>query len=64
MLGYVYTIPIKMSGYIPKGRVPELSPALIEKVLSFRHVEFIEETIGQPYKILVCNKSYIAFQVS
>ena len=52
-----------MSGDFTEGRVPELSPALIERGLSlFGHMGFIGETIGQQYKISLCNKSHIAFQ--
>ena len=58
-------IPVKISGEFSEGRVPELSPALIERGLSlFRHVGFTGEIIGQPYGISVCNKSHLAVQVN
>ena len=54
-----------MSGDFLEGKVPELSPALIDRGLSmFEHAGFTGETIGQPYGILVCNKSHLKIRIS
>ena len=58
-------ISVKMSENFSKGRVPELSPALIERGLShFGYMGFTGETIGQPYIISVGNKPHIAVLVN
>ena len=54
-----------MSGDFLEGKVPELSPTLINRGMSmFEHTGFTGETIGQPYGISVCNKSDLAVQVN
>ena len=54
-----------MSGDFLEGKVPEISPTLIDRGMSmFEHTGFTGETIGQPYGILICNKSHLKFWIS
>ena len=58
-------VPVKMSGNFPEGKVPEISPTLINRGMSmFEHTGFTGETIGQPYGISICNKSHRKFRIS
>ena len=54
-----------MSGNFLEGKVPEISPTLIDRGMSmFEHTGFTGETIGQPYGISICNKSHRKFRIS